>query len=287
LREDLPAGARRLAEALRGYADAERAFGASESAEVEDGDSTTVASQTSLPRLLKPSGGVDLPECWSALETVRAEIVGEPDPALRAVKHSRLDSAALELADAALDRRFALHRQIVQDISHDVRSPLSSILLLADSLLNGPGPLSPLQRRQASILYDASVSLVRLVNDIIDVSRMDHEGEIPVERVPFSVPELLEEVGRLAMPFAEHRAVELVMESTSCRTASRLQVRAGAWRFAWRTRNSAIFTPRSWTPGSTPTSRDCAISWMRAVNPTLAGKRGGLAGWVWRSRAGW
>jgi signal transduction histidine kinase len=213
LREDLPAGARRLAEALRGYADAERAFGASESAEVEDGDSRTVASQTSLPRLLKPSGGVDLPECWSALETVRAEIVGEPDPALRAVKHSRLDSAALELADAALDRRFALHRQIVQDISHDVRSPLSSILLLADSLLNGPGPLSPLQRRQASILYDASVSLVRLVNDIIDVSRMDHEGEIPVERVPFSVPELLEEVGRLAMPFAEHRAVELVMEA--------------------------------------------------------------------------
>jgi signal transduction histidine kinase len=212
LREDLPAGARRLTEALRKCADAEGAFGASESADAEDGDSTTAASETSLPRLLKPSGGVDLPECWSAVERVRAEIVGEPDPAVRALKHSRLDSAALELAEVALAQRFALHRQVVQDISHDVRSPLNSILLLADSLLNGPGPLSPLQRRQAGILYDASVSLVRLVNDIMDASRMDHEGEIPVERVPFSVPELLEEVRRLALPLAEHRAVELIME---------------------------------------------------------------------------
>lgn len=198
MREDLPAGARRLAEALRKYADAERAVGASE---------------TSLPRLPRPSGGVDLPECWSAVERVRAEIDGEPDPTLRAVKHSRLDSAALELAELALAQRSALHRQVVQDISHDVRSPLNSILLLADSLLNGPGPLSPLQSRQAGILYDASVSLVRLVNDIIDASRLDHEGEIPVESVPFSVPELLEEVRRLALPLAEHRAVELITEA--------------------------------------------------------------------------
>jgi signal transduction histidine kinase len=198
LREDLPAGARRLTEALRKYADDEGAFDASE---------------TSLPPLLKPSGGVDLPGCWSAVERVRAEIDGESDSAPRAVKHSRLDTAALQLAEVALARRFALHRQVVQDISHDVRSPLNSILLLADSLLNGPGPLTPLQRRQTGILYDASVSLVRLVNDIIDASRMDQEGEIPVERVPFSVPELMEEVRRLALPLAEHRAVELIMEA--------------------------------------------------------------------------
>ncbi len=193
--------------------DAEAAFGASGSAAVEDGDSTPTASGTSLQPVLKASGGVDLPECWSAVERVRAEIDGEPDPALRAVKHSRLDSAALQLAEVALAQRFALHRQVVQDISHDVRSPLNSILLLADSLLKGPGPLSPLQRRQAGILYDASVSLVRLVNDIIDASRMDQRGEIPVERVPFSVPELLEDVRRLALPLAEHRAVELIMEA--------------------------------------------------------------------------
>ena len=211
--EDLPAGARRLAEALRRLVEVERAIGASEFEAPEGGDSTTASSGTSLPRLLTPSGGVDLPECWSAVERVRAEIDGEPDPALRAVKHSRLDSAALELAELALAQRFALHRQVVQDIAHDVRSPLNSILLLSDSLLNGPGPLSPLQRRQAGILYDASVSLVRLVNDIIDASRMDHEGGIPVESVPFSVPELLEEVRRLALPLSEHRAVELVMEA--------------------------------------------------------------------------
>jgi signal transduction histidine kinase len=217
LREDLPAGVRRLAEALRRYADADRAFGVSESAEVEDGDSTTAASEMSLPLLLEQSGGVDLTECWAAVEGVRAEVEDELDPAERAVKHSRLDNAALELAEVALARRFALHRQIVQDISHDVRSPLNSILLLADSLLNGPGPLNPLQHRQASILYDASVALVRLVNDIIDASRMDPEGEIPVERAPFSVPELLEEVRRLALPLAEHRAVELVMEAEGAR----------------------------------------------------------------------
>lgn len=196
--EDRPAGSGCLAEALRRYA---------------EGEPGGAASGTGLPRRLKPGGGVDLRECWSALEEVRAAIDGEPDPALRAVKHARLDRAALELAEAALSRRFALHRQVVQDISHDVRSPLSSILLLADSLLNGPDSLSPVQRRQASVLYEASVSLVRLVNDIIDASRMDDRGEIAVETAPFSVNDLLEDVRRLALPLAEHRGVELVMEA--------------------------------------------------------------------------
>ena len=147
------------------------------------------------------------------MEAVRAEIDREGDPVLRAVKHSRLDRAALELAEAALSQRFALHRQVVQDVSHDIRSPLNSILLLADALLNGPDSLSPLQRRQASVLCDASVSLVRLVNDLIDASRMDERGEISVEKTPFSVDDLLNDVRRIALPLAEHRGVELLMEA--------------------------------------------------------------------------
>jgi signal transduction histidine kinase len=202
-----------LAEALRRYAEAERGVVASDCEAAEDGASRAAASRTGLPRFLKPGESVDLRECWSAVEAVRAEIDGEQDPVLRTVKHSRLDRATLELAEAALSQRFALHRQVVQDISHDIRSPLNSIFLLADALLNGPDSLSPLQRRQASVLCDASVSLVRLVNDIIDASRMDDRGEISVEKSPFLVNDLLADVRRLALPLAEQRGVELLMEA--------------------------------------------------------------------------
>jgi signal transduction histidine kinase len=165
---------------------------------------------------LRATDAIDLGEAWSAIETVRAEVDGESDPALRASRHRRLDSAALELARATLGQTIDANRRGIEEISHDIRSPLNSILLLADSLLHGHGgSLSAAQHRQLSVLLTAAVALVRLVNDVMDASRIDSGRDVAAEPAIFSVNELLAETKRLVSPLAVHRSVDLEFDSST------------------------------------------------------------------------
>ena len=215
--EDLAPRARRLAEALKGFVETAESSDRSGSAEAEGGASGSGGFEPERQRVLESAKRLGLREAWSAVREARSGIDDEEGEAARAHRHARLDSAALALAELAVARRSELHQQLVQDIAHDIRSPLNSILMLADSLLNGPGPMNAVQRRQAGVLYDASVALVRLVNDVIDAAGLGPKGEVPVGRAPFSIPDLLDEVRGLVQPLADHRAVELVMEAEGSR----------------------------------------------------------------------
>jgi len=216
LEEDLSTDARLLAERLRRFARNPEPGAASASGREGDGTSREAgSSEAETPPLIRSTEAIDLGEAWSALQTVRAEVDGESDPTSRAFLHSRLDSSALQLAQAAVDQAIYSNRLAIEDISHDIRSPLNSILLLTDSLLHGPGEsLSPAQHRQASVLLTAAVALVRLINDVMDASRLGSGRWVPVERSPFSLNDVLVEARRLVSPLAVHRSVELVFEST-------------------------------------------------------------------------
>ncbi len=193
----------------------------SASASGPEGDGTSRGddlAESARPPFLRSTEAIDLGDAWSALQSVRAEVDGEFDPTSRAFLHSRLDSAALDLAQAAVSQVVHSNRRAIEDISHDIRSPLNSILLLADSLLHGHGgTLSPAQHRQASVLLTAAVSLVRLVNDVMDASRLSSGRQIAVEQTPFPVNDLLAEARRLVSPLALHRSVDLVFDSSTGR----------------------------------------------------------------------
>lgn len=216
MEEDLSVDAQLLAEWLRRFARNPEPGAASGSGWGEDGVSRGAgSSEVELPTFLRSAEAIDLGEAWSALEAVRAEVAGESDPASRAYLHARLDRAALELARTAVSQAVYSNRRAIEDISHDIRSPLNSILLLADSLLHGPGEsLSPAQQQQTSVLLTAAVALVRLINDVMDASRLGSGRWVPDERAPFSLNDVLAEARRLVSPLAVHRSVELAFEST-------------------------------------------------------------------------
>lgn len=124
--------------------------------------------------------------------------------------HCRLDEMSTQLAAAAVAEAIAGQHRLLEDISHDIRSPLNSILFLADALFNQrQGDLNEAQERQVSVLYSASVSLVKLVNDLIDYARMQTDGPISVSLVSFSVESVLQELHGLVGPLAAHCDVEL------------------------------------------------------------------------------
>ncbi len=134
---------------------------------------------------------------------------GAPPQRIR-VLHVRLDLAFGSLIAVLLEGRSEDARGLLRDASHDLRSPLNSVLFLADALASEhSGPLNDVQRRQVGVLYTAAVSLVGLLNDLIDVSRLGEGTSIEVASEPFSVEAVLRQVDQLVGPLAQHARIGL------------------------------------------------------------------------------
>ena len=149
-----------------------------------------------------------------AVRTLRQAILESAEQGLDAERvrglHDRLDRDFAALVLGVLDRRTADSRSLLSDVSHDLRSPLNSILFLADALATEhAGTLNEVQRRQVGVLYTAAVSLVGLLNDLIDVSHLGGAAAIEVLSEPFSVESVLRQVDHLVGPLAGHGDIEL------------------------------------------------------------------------------
>jgi signal transduction histidine kinase len=91
------------------------------------------------------------------------------------------------------------------DVAHDLRSPLTSILVLAETLQRGQsGPVNDVQNRQLGLIYAAALGLSSVASDIIEFTQ---GGDQLVESEPsaFSVTAMLESVRDIVRPIAEEK----------------------------------------------------------------------------------
>jgi len=62
----------------------------------------------------------------------------------------------------------------IHHLSHDLRGPLNSILGFAELLLEGiEGPLSEVQKTDITAIYQSARSLLQLINNIVDLSKLE------------------------------------------------------------------------------------------------------------------
>ena len=95
---------------------------------------------------------------------------------------------------------------LVVELAHDLRSPLTSILFLSETLRRGQsGEINEFQRRQLGIIYSAALGLISMASDVIELAR---GGEQLLERKPtsFSVGEILDSVCDMVQPLAEENS---------------------------------------------------------------------------------
>ena len=165
---------------------------------------------------------LSLDDIGEALARMRAGLLRDAegqDPSthgLRARRHADLDAAALEAVSQILERNAFRQRRFLQDISHDLRSPLNSILFLADALkTEHSGPLNPVQARQVDVLFMAAVTLVKMVNDVIDFARLGGSAPMASAKLSFSLETVMSDVESLVGPLVAHTGVDLGIEMSA------------------------------------------------------------------------
>ena len=146
-------------------------------------------------------------------ELLRSWSDASPNAPLRLLGHLKaledvrdaLDRDASEQFGAQLGGANGL--DFLVQIVHDLRSPLTSILFLAETLMQErSGPVNERQQRQLGLIYSAAFGLSALTSDTIELSRGG--DQLADDRpTPLSVAELLESVCDIVRPIAAEKGL--------------------------------------------------------------------------------
>ncbi len=112
--------------------------------------------------------------------------------------------AALEASRAKSD--------FLSSMSHEIRTPMNVVLGMADTLAEGD--LNAEQRHYLDIIRSNGVTLLDLINDILDLAKIE-SGHLSFEEAEFDIRELIDSVGQTIGLRAHQKQLELTCHAAS------------------------------------------------------------------------
>lgn len=102
-------------------------------------------------------------------------------------------------------------QDLVANVSHELKTPLTSIQGFSQALVDGTASDEPARERAATIIHEEAARMRRLVDELLDLARLE-SGQVSLAREPVNVVELLDKCAARFAPQAEQAGSTMCLE---------------------------------------------------------------------------
>jgi len=156
---------------------------------------------------------------WIGNPIQRVVVASRKMPSLQAVPiepHGPQEVQELAQAFNAMNSRVLVsqksQRDFVANVSHELKTPLTSIQGFSQALLDGTAGDPAAQKQAAQVIYDEAGRMHRMVLDLLDLARLD-TGTLDLRRAPVDIPALLRSIAEKFAPQTQAAGVSIVVDS--------------------------------------------------------------------------
>ncbi|MDR7372580.1 ATP-binding protein [Flavobacterium aquidurense] len=121
---------------------------------------------------------------------------------------SQLYKKQLEIANFKTRNLLKSREQLISTVSHDLKTPLSTIVGYTELL--GNSDVNTKQSYFIKNIKNSSEYITQLVQDLLDFSQIE-AGKISIEKVPFFLPEIIDEVAKSIQTVYKQKNIDLII----------------------------------------------------------------------------
>ena len=123
---------------------------------------------------------------------------------------SQLYKKQLEIANFKTKNLLKSREQLISTVSHDLKTPLSTIVGYSELL--GNSDVTTKQSYFIKNIKNSSEYITQLVQDLLDFSQIE-AGKITIEKVPFLLPEIIDEVAKNIQTVYKQKNIDLIINA--------------------------------------------------------------------------